>query len=131
MIVIQELTHAFKKHTALNKITLDIPNGLVGLLGENGAGKTTLMKIMSTLIPIQDGSIIIEGNKIERKRYSEIRKLIGFMPQEFDFFPNFTVREIMEYHCLIGGVEKMKIKQEIERLIRRDETQIRARLCSD
>ncbi|EDS76952.1 cobalt import ATP-binding protein CbiO 1 [Clostridium botulinum C str. Eklund] len=72
------------KNKILNDISMTISEGVYGLLGENGAGKTTLIKLLATLNPIQKGSIIIDGLSVE-KDYLNIRKRLGYLPQNIEF----------------------------------------------
>lgn len=99
MIKITNLQKDYGKKTALKNINLDISNGMFGLLGKNGAGKTTLIKIMTTLLNPSSGDCYINGISIKEKK--KIRKLIGYVPQEFSLFPNFTCYEMLDYFMLL------------------------------
>lgn len=94
-INILNLTKKYGKKTALNNINLNINEGMFGLLGPNGAGKTTLMRILTTLVKKTDGIITINGINIERKK--DIRKIIGYLPQDFSFYPSMNVYETLDY----------------------------------
>lgn len=83
----------------LKNINMDIPDGMFGLLGKNGAGKTTLMKIITTLLNPSGGSCTIDGISIKEKK--KIRKMIGYIPQEFSLFPDFTCYEMLDYFMLL------------------------------
>jgi len=87
---------------ALYNINMEIEEGMFGLLGPNGAGKTTLMKILATLLHKDEGIVLYDSTPLEN--YKKIRQIIGYLPQEFSFYPNFTVLEIMQYLSALAGI---------------------------
>ena len=102
---------------ALKDIDLDIPNGLFGLLGPNGAGKTTLMRILVTLLKPTSGKVKINDLDI-RKNRKEIRRQIGYLPQDFSVFAKLTVWEFMDYSaCLNGIMSKNERRDRIDLLL--------------
>lgn len=100
-IEVINLTKDYGSTRVLDNINLNINKGLHGLLGPNGAGKTTFMRILSTLIPKTSGEVYFDGISVENKK--EIRKIIGYLPQEFSFYPNFTVYEILDYFAALSN----------------------------
>lgn len=104
------------KSKSLNNVNMSITKGIFGLLGENGAGKTTLLKTLATVMPVQEGAISIYGDDIT-KDVEKIRKYIGYLPQEFDFFESLTVYEMLEYIALLKNVEVGNREEEITSLI--------------
>ena len=86
------LTKEFGDFTAVNHINLTMTNGVYGLLGVNGAGKTTLMRMLCTLLKPTSGTICCNGKDIFSMD-SEYRKLLGYLPQDFGFYPEFTVED--------------------------------------
>ena len=88
---------------ALSDINLEINNGLFGLLGPNGAGKTTLMRILVTLIKPTSGNITIDDYDLQNNR-SEIRKMLGYLPQEFSTFPKIRTWEFLDYNARLAGI---------------------------
>ena len=102
MINITNLTKKYGKKPVLDDVNLKIGNGMYGLLGENGAGKSTMIKILATVLGKSGGEIEIDGIAIEN--VSNIRKMIGYMPQDFAFYPNYKVYEIMEYFSALSCV---------------------------
>lgn len=117
MIKISNLSHKYGNYTALSNINLNIECGMIGLLGENGAGKTTLMKLLSTLNQVQTGQIEVDHVQLIPKNYTEIRKKIGFMPQEFGFYGEFTVTQMLEYICLLENVKMKEIPDKIKQVL--------------
>ena len=94
---------------ALKGVSLDIGNGMFGLLGPNGAGKTSLIKILATLLKPTAGSIRIGGLDLEKNR-KQIRKQIGYLPQEFTSFPKLTAREFLDYVARLKGIRARKAR---------------------
>jgi len=92
---------------ALNDINLSITgSGIYGLLGSEGAGKTTFMRILSTVTAKTSGEIYIDGISVENKK--DIRKMIGYLPQEFSFYPDFTVYETLDYFAALSGKKLLR-----------------------
>ena len=110
-IVIHNVSKKYRgvKKKSLENISCIIPAGIYGLIGENGAGKTTLLKTLATVLPLEEGEITICGYDLKNE-VACIRKLIGYIPQEFGFFDYFTVYEMMNYIAVLKGIE-----DEIER----------------
>lgn len=106
---IKNLTKSYGKKNANNNITLTLENGVYGLLGPNGAGKTTLMKQIATLIKPTSGEIIYNGKNI----YSiedNYRGVIGYLPQEFGAYKNFSAKKFLQYVAALKGVDKREAK---------------------
>lgn len=107
-ICIKNLDKKYSDKQVLNNINLELENGMHGLLGPNGAGKTTFMRILTTLLPKTSGEITYDGIKIENKK--EVRKIIGYLPQEFSLYPNMSVYETVEYFYLLSDIKPTKSK---------------------
>lgn len=104
-ITISKLNKNFGSKTALEDVNLQIKSGMFGLLGRNGAGKTTFMRILTTLLTKTSGNISICGIPIEKTR--EIRRIVGYLPQDFSMYPNMTVYDAMDY---IGVLSEIPLK---------------------
>lgn len=111
-IEITNVSKFYGKKQALKNINLTIDRGMFGLLGRNGAGKTTLMKILATLTKKDRGEIIICGENIQNAK--EIRKLTGYLPQDFSMYPNMSVYEALDYLGTLSGMSKEWRKKRIE-----------------
>lgn len=116
-IKIENLNQFYGKKQALKNINLTIDTGMFGLLGRNGAGKTTLMKVLSTLLPKSKGHITICETPVERAR--AVRKITGYLPQEFSMYPNMTLYEAMDYLGVLSGLAKAERRQRIPELLER------------
>ncbi len=112
-IKIQNVSMQFKNNLALDEVNLEIGEGIFGLLGQNGAGKTTLMRILATLLTQTKGLIDIYGKKVQKENYEEIKKIIGYLPQELGLYPNLTVSESLDY---MGGLCGMSKKARVARI---------------
>ena len=96
--------------------TLDLDNGILGLLGPNGAGKSTLMKIIATVSRPTGGTVTLDGIDITRNP-SRIRKILGYLPQDFGVYPNLNAYEFLEYMAAMKGVGGPGLKELISQLI--------------
>jgi ABC-2 type transport system ATP-binding protein len=104
---------------ALDDVSLRIPTGLFGLLGPNGAGKSTLMRTIATLQEADSGEITFEGIDILRQK-SEVKKVLGYLPQDFGFYPKDTGYNLLDHFTLLKGVKgKKERKGKVEELLRR------------
>lgn len=115
-INIEHLNKNYGKQKTLNDICLHIPVGMYGLLGENGAGKTTLMRILSTLLEPTSGNIRINGVDIKDKK--NIRKIIGYLPQEFSVYPNMSVYSALDYLGILAELPKNLRRERIHQLLK-------------
>lgn len=114
-IMIEDLTVTFKnKVTAINHANLEIPKGIFGLLGENGAGKTTLMRVLTTVLSPESGTVTLDGMLYSEGNYEKIQKKIGYLPQEIDLYPSLTVQECLEYMGDLSGISKQIYKERIQ-----------------
>lgn len=114
---IQNLSKKYNKEKyGLRNFSLTIENGILGLLGPNGAGKSTLMKIMATISQPTDGTIILDGVDIT-KEPNAIRKILGYLPQDFGVYPNLNAYEFLEYIAAMKGVGGRNIRPRIEQLL--------------
>ena len=111
-----ELTKEFDEITAVDHIHLSMNNGVYGLLGVNGAGKTTFMRMLWTLIHPTTGKITCDGTDI-LEMGGEYRKILGYLPQEFGFYPDFTVKEYLMYISSIKGLRLAAAKKRTELLV--------------
>lgn len=116
-ITIRHLDKYYGKKQALSDVTMTIPRGMFGLLGRNGAGKTTLMKILATLSKKQGGTVEICGIPVENA--AEIRRITGYLPQEFNMYPGMSVYEAMDYLGVLSGLTRQERRERIPVLLER------------
>jgi len=97
---------------ALDGLTLSVGEGVFGLLGPNGAGKTTLMEILATLLAPTSGRVEFEGIDIVRRPH-EARRLLGYLPQSFDLFPNLRVVQFLVMMGRLYGLGGKRLRSRI------------------
>ncbi len=103
-LVLDNLTKTFQDTIAVDHIAYTMKNGVYGLLGANGAGKTTLMRMLCTLVKPSQGSIMLDGKDIWTLG-SLYRKDLGYLPQEFGYYPDFTAMDYLRYIASIKGIK--------------------------
>lgn len=102
---------------ALKEINLEFGNGMFGLLGPNGAGKSSLMRIMVTLMKPSSGLVLVDGKDIQKHR-REIRRMTGYLPQDFRFFTSLRTWEFLDYSGSLAGMKNRKQRlAEVDRLL--------------
>jgi len=103
---------------ALKGISLTIPPGMFGLLGPNGAGKSTLMRILATLQEPDSGSIHFGGIDVLAGK-DHVRRMLGYLPQEFGLYPNVTAQRLLEHFAILKGIERRGERRDtVEALLR-------------
>lgn len=117
-LILDNLTKDFEKFTAVNHINITLTNGVYGLLGVNGAGKTTLMRMLCTLLKPTSGKIYCDGRDIFEMD-GEYRSLLGYLPQDFGFYPEFTVKDYLLYIATIKGIRPAVARKRTRELIKK------------
>jgi ABC-type multidrug transport system ATPase subunit len=97
---------------ALQDVSLDIPTGMFGLIGPNGAGKSTLMRTIATLQDPDCGSITLNGLDVLRQK-DDVRKILGYLPQEFGVYPKVTAEAMLDHLALLKGIMHTRERKEI------------------
>lgn len=113
---ITNLTKEFGDFTAVNDLNITMENGVYGLLGVNGAGKTTLMRMLCTLLRPTNGKITCDGKEIFAMD-GEYRKILGYLPQDFGFYPDFTVQDYLLYIAAIKAIRPVVAKKRVKELL--------------
>lgn len=113
---IDRVTKQYKNKIAVDRITETLNNGVYGLLGENGAGKTTLMRMICGILEPTNGEIKLDGKEI-LSMGEEYRDLLGYLPQDFGYYPNFTAMEFMRYIASLKDLNRCYAKQRSKELL--------------
>lgn len=116
MLTISEVGKEYGDFTALQKMNLQLENGIYGLLAPNGAGKTTLIKMLVTLIKPTSGEILYNGKPIDLLGES-YREMIGYLPQHFGYYKHFSPKKYLRYLAALKGMEKAIVDQRIEEVL--------------
>ena len=115
-LLIDHVSKQFKDKKAVSDVTLHITPGVWGLLGANGAGKTTLMRILAGIMKPCSGRIVYDGVPI-RTLGERYRDIFGYLPQEFGFYPEFTVKSYLEYMAALKAIPPRKTRRKISELL--------------
>ncbi|HKV12130.1 MAG TPA: efflux RND transporter permease subunit [Thermoanaerobaculia bacterium] len=103
---------------ALSRVSFTLEPGIIGLLGPNGAGKTTLLRILTGLLNPSRGHVLYRGIPISPDNLAQYRRRIGFLPQEFNAYPDFTAEQFLDHWARERGLaDSRQRREEIERLL--------------
>ena len=97
---------------ALDKVTLNIPQGMFGLLGPNGAGKSTLMRILATLQECDAGSVFLDDIDVLDEK-DAVRRLLGYLPQDFGVYPKVSALELLDHFAQLKGLSQRGRRREV------------------
>ncbi len=112
-MIIKDLSKTYPNGVqALKNINLTINSGMFGLLGPNGAGKSTLMRTIATLQEADSGSIFLDDIDVLNQK-EEVRKILGFLPQEFDFYSRISAIDMLSHFAVLKGISNKKEKKNI------------------
>ena len=118
MLIIENLTHVYGNGVrALDEVSLTIPRGMYGLLGPNGAGKSTLMRTVATLQAPTSGHIRF-GDIDVLKNPEELRKTLGYLPQDFGVYPRVSAYDMLDHMAVLKGISGARERKEtVENLL--------------
>ncbi len=112
-LIIRDLTKTYPNGVkALNQINLTLEKGMFGLLGPNGAGKSTLMRTIATLQDPDSGSIMLGDIDVVAEK-QEVRKVLGYLPQDFGFYPKVSALDLLNHFAILKGISDKKERKEI------------------
>ena len=114
-LILNNINYSYNNNKILKDISFTCTNGITAILGNNGAGKTTLMKILTLLENPSSGNITI--NDINILKNESIKDIIGYLPQNFDFYNNVTGYDFLSYICDIKNIRKEEKKSHISNLV--------------
>ncbi|MGW2379078.1 ABC transporter ATP-binding protein [Streptomyces lincolnensis] len=109
-----------RRTVALDSVDLDLGPGVHGLLGPNGAGKTSLIRVLATVAAPTGGRVELLGDDVRDRRHrSAVRRRLGYLPQEFGYYPGFTVREFVAYVAWLKEMPAAQVPAAVERAVER------------
>lgn len=115
---IRNISKYYKDKKAVDQVSLTLTPGVWGLLGANGAGKTSLMRMIAGIVQPTSGEIFYDGLPITMLK-GKYREIFGYLPQEFGFYPEFTVKSYLEYVASLKGLSRAESKRKIAELLER------------
>jgi len=116
-LIIKNLSKTYPNNIqALKDVSLNIPTGMFGLLGPNGAGKSTMMRTIATLQEPDNGSIYMNGLNVLKEK-DEVRKILGYLPQEFGVYPKVTAEAMLNHLAVLKGITKKKERKEVVKVL--------------
>ena len=113
-LIIDRVSKQYKNKIAVDRISVKLQKGVYGLLGENGAGKTTLMRMISGILKPTSGTISFDGIDVSDENY---RSILGYLPQDFGYYPEFTGMDFLLYMAALKGIGKEQAKRKAEELL--------------
>lgn len=113
---LEHITKRYKDKLAVDDVSLTLTPGVWGMLGANGAGKTTLMRMIAGIMKPTAGEILYDNISIQSLK-GEYRNIFGYLPQEFGFYPEFTVLDYLEYVATLKGLPKREAGKKIDELL--------------
>ena len=113
-LVIDRLTKQFQNKIAVDRVSLRLHSGVFGLLGANGAGKTTFMRMLCGILQPTNGTITLDGMDVCEEGY---RAILGYLPQDFGYYPEFTAMDFLLYMAALKGLPKQSAKLRANELL--------------
>ncbi|MDM0550934.1 ATP-binding cassette domain-containing protein [Clostridium perfringens] len=117
MLVVNNVSKKYGSFYALKDINLEFNNGVYAILAPNGAGKTTLIKLLTTLIFPTSGEILYKGTDIVSLD-GEYRDIIGYLPQDFGYYRNYTPRKFLLYLAALKGIKKEDAVEKVKEVLK-------------
>ncbi len=113
---IDRLTKHYGRKIAVDCVSTALRPGMYGLLGENGAGKTTLMRMLCAILEPTSGEVFLDGMEVSAMG-ADYRDLLGYLPQDFGYYPNYTAREFLLYMAALKGIPRDQAKKRVRELL--------------
>lgn len=113
-LVIDRLSKQYKNKIAVDRISVKLEKGIYGLLGANGAGKTTLMRMLCGILKPDSGTVSFDGMDVSTEDY---RSVLGYLPQEFGYYPEFTGQDFLLYLAALKGIPKTRARRKAAELL--------------
>lgn len=113
-LVIDRVSKQYKNKIAVDRVSATLEQGVIGLLGANGAGKTTLIRMICGILEPSSGTVSFNGVNAGREEY---RAMLGYLPQDFGYYPEFTARDFLLYFAALKGIPKRQARQRADELL--------------
>lgn len=113
-LAIDRVSKQYKNKVAVDRISLKLDKGVYGLLGENGAGKTTLMRMIAGVVRPDSGTVSLDGIDAGQEAY---RAALGYLPQDFGYYPEFTGEEFLLYMGALKGMPRAEARRRAKELL--------------
>lgn len=113
---IDRLTKHYGRKIAVDCVSTVLRPGMYGLLGENGAGKTTLMRMLCAILEPTSGEVLLDGREVSAMG-ADYRDLLGYLPQDFGYYPNYTAQEFLLYMAALKGIPREQAKRRAKELL--------------
>ena len=113
-LIIDRVSKQYKNKIAVDRISIKLQKGVYGLLGANGAGKTTLMRMICGILKPESGTISFDGMDVSEENY---RAILGYLPQDFGYYPEFTGMDFLLYMAALKGIGKAQAKRKSNELL--------------
>ena len=113
-LIIDQISKQYETKIAVDHISVTLQKGVYGLLGSNGAGKTTLMRMICGILKPTNGTISFDGIDVSEENY---RSILGYLPQDFGYYPEFTGMDFLLYMSALKGIEKSQAKRKTKELL--------------
>ena len=113
-LIIDQISKQYENKIAVDHISVTLQKGVYGLLGSNGAGKTTLMRMICGILKPTNGTISFDGIDVSEEIY---RSILGYLPQDFGYYPEFTGMDFLLYMSALKGIEKSQAKRKTKELL--------------
>ncbi|TCL58064.1 ABC-2 type transport system ATP-binding protein [Kineothrix alysoides] len=114
-LIIDRLSKQYGSRIAVDRVTLKLQKGVYGLLGANGAGKTTLMRLICGILKPTGGSVSLDGEDVSSEEY---RSRLGYLPQDFGYYPDFTGTDFLLYMAALKGLDRTQAKRKAAELLK-------------
>ncbi len=113
-LIIDRVSKQYQNNIAVDRISVKLQKGVYGLLGANGAGKTTLMRMICGILKPTSGTISFDGIDVSEEKY---RSILGYLPQDFGYYPEFTGMDFLLYMAALKGIGKSQSKRKAKELL--------------
>lgn len=114
-LVIDRLSKQYKNKIAVDRVSVKLNKGVYGLLGANGAGKSTLMRMICGILKPTSGTVTFDGMSVETEAF---RSILGYLPQDFGYYPEFSGRDFILYMAALKGIPKREARKRSDELLK-------------